>query len=704
MEDAEIDLRRLFGLLHRRLKLISAIAAAAVLICFAVIALSSPSYVATTLVAFDPSSKNLLDSQLGGSTDATDHARIDGEIELLRSDALLLEVIAALDGLPANDWQTTPGLKTQLANWLGFSKPAETTDIEQHQTMLATLRRSITIQRRGLTNLVAIQAQAGDPAKAAFLANAVAQTYIADQIASKVDSLLASHEAVRSRMLEAKDEIVFSETQYNAFLRQTARQLGGSDSASAGVIDELARLSQDLKKTDDLATLLATSLQNADFAALSQALASTGASALMDQRATLVARIAGSDARSPMLAGLREQLNTLDTAISQAAEATLTDLRTQTTAILARQRPLDEALRTQVLDTNLSPEIVTQLYDLQSQVSFAQQQYQVLVLRSLELQNQSNLQIADSRVVSPALPPAAPSSPNRLLLLGLALLAGLVVGVSAAIIYESILGGFMSEEQLEATLRTRIAATIPRLQLSPSDDTLADMVITAPLSPFAEAMRRTRMMIDQTARQNNGLGRVTMVTSAVANEGKSTVALALARSYALSGQRTLLIDCDLRRPAIAEHLEMMPQAGLLELLDRPNAQTQLRSSLRQESDTGLTMILGAEGTDRPIDLLLAGTAFARLLGEARRNFDMVVLDTPAIGPVVDALYVAPHADIILLLTRWASTSQRDAKHALTSLEHAKTANARIVSVLNDKVEKRQKRNKRQPRYYEPDYA
>ena len=153
--------------------------------------------------------------------------------------------------------------------------------------------------------------------------------------------------------------------------------------------------------------------------------------------------------------------------------------------------------------------------------------------------------MADSRVVAKATPPTKPHFPNPSLVLTLATLISLAIGSGGALMAENAFGGFTSEEQLGSALRLRFTLGVPRQKhgLGPSET-----LIEAPLSPYAEAMRRVRAACDQAFRQSQsalaGGGMVVMVSSAVAGEGKSTIALSLARACALAGNSTLLIDCD----------------------------------------------------------------------------------------------------------------------------------------------------------------
>jgi capsular exopolysaccharide synthesis family protein len=552
--------------------------------------------------------------------------------------------------------------------------------------------------------------QAADAAQAARLANTIAQIHIDDQVTAKVASMLSSRDVLQARLAQARDEIVLSEASFNEFLNQSTVQLatlpqGSSLQDLTGQIDALF---VERERANDEAQRLVADLANENWDVLATALASNETALLQEQRNKLAAQLSAVDVSSPAARELQVQLASAEAELTTLVNVELATLREHLTNLDAQQVSLRDALRTEVMQSDLPADILTGLYDLQSKAVFAREQYQALLNRSLQLENQSGLQMADSRIASPAVAPSTHAFPNTGLFLIVGAVLGLVLGIAVSITYESLVGGFMTQEQIEAILRTRVAATVPRLKLEPGNDTLADLVITAPLSRFAEAMRRTRMAIDQTlsgtAAKRSNTGQVVMVTSTAPQEGKSTTATALARSYALAGRRALLIDCDLRHPALARQLDLVPELGLLEMLEGRNGPADLSRMLRRENDTDLSLLLGARGTDGLTETLLAGARFERLISAAAEIFDVIVLDTPPIEPVVDGLYIAPHADLILLVTRWASTSQRETKQALAHLTQAKRPSAQIISLLNATAEPRAGRKQHNRRFYNPDYA
>ena len=645
MDGTEVDIRGILGLLRRQLRLIL-ITLGVVLAGVSIIVFSlTPIYSSSALITVDPSNKNLLEPDLHLSSPSADNSRIDSEVEILRSEATLLKVIAAEHLIDDPEFGVSAGLRERVLELFGLAQPVLPTGEETLNEVLVKLGNAVTAQRRGLTYLISVQASSIDPDTAARLANAMAQVYIRDQLAIKVDSITAARDILQARIIGARTEIIASDGLFDTFIAANIDRIGRAElSDLRRQIDDLNRVHQ---QTAASVGEVQTNLEPANWVISD----TFGPQALPDQTTQV----------SALRSGIIE---------SQAQEDAL------------RQQ-----LRQQVLASALPVDVLTDIYELQQNAELARAQYKALLARTQDLDTQANLQIADSRIVSPALPPRTPSFPNRALMLALAALAALGIGIGLAYLYENLIGGFTTEEQAVSVLKTRIAAAIPRVRAQADMIGFADLMVEAPLSKFAEAIRRIRAIVDQEARAvtnpGAGDGRVVMISSTASGEGKTTLALALARSYALSGRRVVLIDCDLRKPGIHRHIGIEPSCGLHDLLDDFDSWgLDVAAITSVDTLSKATIIVGARRSEFPTDQLLASASFDKLIDAARQTFEIVILDTPPIGPVVDGFYVAPFADVIVFAIRWASTAQLEARKALAALNAAKRPNAAVVAALN----------------------
>lgn len=582
MEEREIDIRGIVDLLRRRLGLIVATLAACLCLAGFAVMVLPPAYSASTLILIDPSRSNLIDPDMQATSAASDNARVDSEVEILRSDAVLLDVVADRNLVADPEFGPRLGLRGRAMAFLGLGEVNLPSGDAALRSVLDRLEDAVSVQRQGLTYLIAVGVRSTDPQKAADLANAVARSYLDAQMQAKLEGVLAASAVLDARLAVAREAVVRAEEELVGFITANSDQPGDAVMLAAGGMDGL---------------------------------------------------------------------------------------------------PVD-----------LPVESPTRLYELRQSADLARSQYQSLLARSGDLRVQSEFQIADSRIVSPALTPTEPSFPNTRLILALAGFAGLGLGVGLAFIAENFVGGFTGESQLNLVTRLPVVGEVPFQRLAGEAETAADMLTSAPLSRYSEAVRRVRAGIDQHLR-GAGVGKVIMVASAVPGEGKTTIALSLARAYAQAGRKTLIVDCDLRHPALHTHLGIAPEAGLFDYLAGRSEAGALASTILRDDDTGLSVIVGSKRSDVPTDQLIAGNAFARLVAAAADNFEVVILDTPPVLPVVDGLYLSQYADAVLLVVRWSATAQAEVRAALGRLEQAKKPGAPILAMLNQQAGRRMRYGK-----------
>jgi len=689
------DLRDVLGLLRRRIWLIVAITVIAVGAAGIALLALKPVYTATALVLVDPSKKNLLNPEdaLGGS--GSESLRVDSEVELVKSETTLLAVARELDLASDPEFGLRLGLRDTLLTFLRLGEPKLPTGDEAYNFIINGVRDAVTVQRRGLTFLIAVDARSARPEFAATLANAVARKYIQQQLEAKVSSTLASRDIIEARINDASSTVLQSEQAFDDFIDTNLPRIsdatGRSDFATMRQqIDALTRTRSDADSRIELAEV---SLSQRDWNAVANGLKDDAVASLEQQREQLLQSLSAAGEGSQAAIDLRNELGKVESNLQSAAHEAVTALRQNVADTQARVSELRGQLRTSILGSDLPSDILTSIYELQQRAEIARAQYQTLLTRQKDLDTQAFLQLPDSRVVSEATSPTTPSFPNPRLILLLAAFIGLAVGVGLAFLVENFVGGFSSEGQTESILKLPVVSSIPRqrpLKRNGAEShTVADALVVAPLSVYSESIRRVRIGVDQALRKAGKRsaegkapgGIVIAVTSAAPNEGKTTISLSLARAYGLAGLSTILIDCDLRKPSVHRQLGMDASEGLLDYLTS-NASQELRSIVTVDDASGAQVVLGSRRSDVATDQLIAGRTFATLVNAARKNFDVVILDTPPIGPVVDGLYLAGMADAIVFVVKWSATPQQEVRCALASLATAKNEDVPILVLLN----------------------
>jgi capsular exopolysaccharide synthesis family protein len=261
-------------------------------------------------------------------------------------------------------------------------------------------------------------------------------------------------------------------------------------------------------------------------------------------------------------------------------------------------------------------------------------------------------------------------------LIGIAFFGSIMVGVFAAFGVETLDSGFRTSEQFEKITQVPVLGLEPDLSTSEPPQ---DVVIHQNVSPYSEAIQSIRMALRYSDVDNPP--KVVLVTSSLSDEGKTVFALSLARSAAKSGLRTLLIDCDLRRPSIAKLLNVDSKPGLLAFFD-DNADKSMIISLDTES--GLQVITAPSGTPNPQDLL-GSKHMKALIDGMRDHYDFIVLDTPPLLAVSDAVALSHAADATIFLVRWAKSPRKIVRGTLKSF-HA--LGGKLAGVVLSRVDMR----------------
>jgi capsular exopolysaccharide synthesis family protein len=204
------------------------------------------------------------------------------------------------------------------------------------------------------------------------------------------------------------------------------------------------------------------------------------------------------------------------------------------------------------------------------------------------------------------------------------------------------------------------------------------VLLDRPATPLAERYRRLRLRMEQGTEGFPYRPQMTVITSAVPGEGKSTTAINLALAYAEDKKcRTLLIDADLRRPSVSDYIAPKPTLGLSGVLA---ASTPLDDALVEMSDTKVWVLPSGPPSASPLELLQR-KELGKMIVELRSRFDRIVIDAPPTVPFTDAAVLALHSDGALLVVRAGTTSAPLIRRARESL-----AGTNVLGVVLNDVE------------------
>lgn len=254
--------------------------------------------------------------------------------------------------------------------------------------------------------------------------------------------------------------------------------------------------------------------------------------------------------------------------------------------------------------------------------------------------------------------PTFPVAPNLRLMLAIGLAAGLLLGVLYAVARELLDTSIRTPESAQHVTKAPVLGVIPL----DSGTRRTPLALTEPgASSRAEAYRKLRTNIRFLGATE--AAKVVLVTSAVAGEGKTVTALNLALTLVEMGERVLFIDADLRRPRAAEYLDVSGQVGLTNVLA---GEVAVDDALQPWGADGLTFLAAGSLPPNPSELL-GSHQMRQLVANLQKRYDHIVLDTPPVLPVTDAVVASAHADIVVMVIRAGKTTRAQVHIAVDAL-------------------------------------
>lgn len=591
---------------------------------------------------------------------------IDTQILVIDSPQLSARVVRALDLLDDPTFGGGP-----VAD--DGREPTPAQERARLSTAAQRLRSVVNIRRAGQTALIEVSASTLSPVQSARIANQYIVQYLASINEARELSATQLNGQIDSRLNQLRGEAEQADRALQNY--KIANGLMSSEGATMAE-QENSTLNQQVQ-----AARAQLAERQGRLGAARQQLRSGGGGS--DVTSTLSSGTVGSlrsqeadssrnlaqlraryGSRHPSVAQEEERLKDVQRQIQAETNRILTSLEGEVRVAASGLASLEggQAQARSRLAANASSQVGYLELDRKAQA--ARTIYEAFLNKSRGTAARDGLEQPIASMSSPAVPATQPSSPNVPLIYVIGLLAGLVASISAVALAEFLDGGIKTKADVERRLGARYLGSVPEIGSTlgtlRSTETPEEYIISHPLSTFAEALRNLRASVTLRGRRQP---RVLAITSALPREGKTTTALCLARTLAMSGATTVLVDCDVRRHSASDALLNGRPGRLFEVLagDLP-----VEDGLLRDPDTDLMVL----GTDRAPDDgrdLLTPRMVGALLATLKDRFEYVVIDTAPILGIADARSVASLADAVILLARWRSTSLRAVDTALDLL-------------------------------------
>lgn len=579
------------------------------------------------------------------------------DTDVLRSPSLLANVVDALGLAHQRDLMPHYQLPKFIKDRLPKGNAPASTEDDLRLAALDYLQQHLTVAGSDDSRVLSIGFSAGTPELAASVVNELMRQYLeADfqaqrALAAHATDWLSEQAKTAEQEADAADRNVLAFEAKNPLVSLQDGTVAALDlnrqweqlaAAKQDVVQ--AQLNLDMAKNDNgdseasSATAMMLRQQQSD---VMQRLASAGASMGYDNPARIaledelraVQRQIGLDNRNTV-AALAQRLAV---AKAQLAAVQADIAKASASADQANEHQLELQSLTQVALTKRST-------------------YESLLDRLQTAELAAN-QTTTARIVSLATPPAKPQPSKKLIDVILGFLTGAILATSYLLLRQLLNARVGSIVTLNELSGVPSLGALPRL--GSGRNRMTRLAIDQPNCAVAETLRGMRLAVH--SMNTTIVGNVVLVSSAERGEGKTSVAAALALRAADDGMRVLLIEGDLHRPRLARELglETLPH-GLEAVLSGGSYHGSL---LQTHPSSGMHCLLAVGSARNPI-VLLESKRFAKLIGDARSIYDLIVIDSPPVLRVPDAILLSRSADQIVLVVREDRTSQRDVTEAI----------------------------------------
>jgi capsular exopolysaccharide synthesis family protein len=300
--------------------------------------------------------------------------------------------------------------------------------------------------------------------------------------------------------------------------------------------------------------------------------------------------------------------------------------------------------------------------------------YETFLSRLKETSVQQGVHKADAIIISEARVPKGRSFPRYRIVLGAALLIGLLLAALVVAILETLDQTFSTPDELERFTGLPVLGLIPNAPITARGNILK-FAVSRPTSPFVEAVRNLRTSIQLTG--VDGDVKVLALASSAESEGKTLLTMSLAHSSATqSNRKVLVMDCDLRRRRLTAELG---GRGLPGIIGYFSGNKTIEEIIHPVENAGFDIMYADKSPKITADIF-ASVKFEKLIQELRKRYDLIIIDTPPVLALTDVRVIANYVDMVLFTVGWKRTRRKLVRAAMTALSMTKPK--RIATVMN----------------------
>jgi len=640
-----------------------------------------------------------------------DESEIASQVYVLTSDSVILPVVRELKLTEDREFVSPRSnggvtlldhlskLKQLLLKLVGWNAAGENPDPER--VAAEALLKRLTVQREDVANVINVTFESQDAEKAAEIANAVVDTYIATSLDAKLKSTKGVAQWLQERLSELKVQATDAERALQDFkvAHNLLTQSSGPQStellanlksqlANARIAVAEAKERLDLihrSGGEGLSTALeADALLNpARSGKINYALNNTDLAKLRSQYRDLLAREselkARVDPKHGALVKLRDRIEIVRESI-RSEENRIADIyENEYQVARARESELAASVAKLAADTGGGSQVQVTMRELESSAETLRNLYNNFLqkLKEVNTAQSESMPVQNARIITRAAPPLSKSPKKPLVISAGSIMLGLFLGVGFVLGREWLADVIRTPKALEQLSETK-SVVLPMVE--GKSTLLEEYVLDEPYSRFAEALRNVKAMVD--AAQGGSGAKVVGIISSVPDEGKTVVAANLASLViASSCARTLLIDSDLHLRKLTATLAPDAKEGFIDALENPSKLSQF---VVKRPRSGLDVLPCASPVRIPnASELLGSPEMGELLAAARTSYDYIVIEIAPIMSVVDLKTIERFVDAFVFVVEWGKTKR---SLVVDALSEADVIRDRLVGAVLNKAD------------------
>lgn len=584
-------------------------------------------------------------------------------------------------------------LKSWLPEELRVPEPPPLDEKGRHTALVDGVLGGVTVTGGKESEVLDVSYVSGDPRMAALLANAFAEAYIEFGLESRSSNVQQATSWLGRRIEELRQKVVASENALREF--QAREDLVDTANREKIIGANLSTLTAELIRAEARHNEARTHYRQVksylDKGSNYEAVAAAVDNAIVFEahrdKVMLERRVSELSERygekHPKMIGARADLHEADRRLEREVNKAVDGMRKELELAAAQEQQVRSMIARQQDEMRTVSGKAFELRQLEREVDANRSLYETFLARFKEADVADEYDVPNARIIDRATVPSAPFKPNRQRMILIATMIGVGIGVLLALLRDHLDNTFKTKEDVEEQLNLPVIGMIPKVNAGAPGKVVERFVLTDPRSPFAEAVNDVRTAI--LFSHIDTPAKVVLVTSAVPDEGKTTLASNLALAFCRRG-RTLLLDGDLRKARLQEVTDQGGRVGLTNMLSGECSAKEAIVADPQAENLFLLM----PGTLPPNPLeVISSRRFSESLAWLRENFDYVIVDGTPLLPVSDSIVLSRMVDATVLTIKSDSTSHDLAQEALKRL---RSARIEPVGVAMQQVDVKKMRN------------